>query len=547
MTTGIAELFTTAEIDALPGDIEERLKRIQERVNNHLNALFERARAFCARVNADPKFIPLFFLATAGMRIFKTTQPVFYGQLLKCIEKSAKGSDFHFDPKDPSGPSECGSITGETEALYGWIAANYFLGFFSGYGMRASQTVGYVEMGGASAQIAYKLIPNSATDAALALADANIEVANATLAHTAAETTRAADAGNQAWIAAATALTRATEARNALQTLDTHATSSGGLDNYEGRLAKVNIGALEFDLFLASYNLGTVVARREYNAHLAGGADPSKNNGRGTGNSNDVDPNTLKGIIAALGGTIQNPETIAPAPERPNPDIVGSSNRSFVGGSNFWYSTRQIFGLDKNGRPKMTHFSFKEYNDEIRLHLSLNWESAKNRRPKVSEKFLEQVGFTAAWVQRALFAYFRFREDGPTVSREDKLTFRPYNGSNGVELSWTLGRVVLYAMGDPKPQQMTGPQARELDYLCHQVKNDDIRWAKLEDDVHDAEIVVGNENNLVNRNKLKKVVRERNSLKAGRVARRRVMEAKEESIRITTNALAPNQKFFVLL
>lgn len=51
---------------------------------------------------------------------------------------------------------ECRVISGAEKAIYGWVAANYSLGHFSGYGLEADSTVRYVEMRGASMQIAFR-------------------------------------------------------------------------------------------------------------------------------------------------------------------------------------------------------------------------------------------------------------------------------------------------------------------------------------------------------------------------------------------------------
>ena len=53
----------------------------------------------------------------------------------------------------PSATSEV--ISGEDEALYGWIAVNYLLGFLKEKDGNSSPTMGILELGGASTQIAY--------------------------------------------------------------------------------------------------------------------------------------------------------------------------------------------------------------------------------------------------------------------------------------------------------------------------------------------------------------------------------------------------------
>lgn len=52
------------------------------------------------------------------------------------------------------------TISGEEEAAYGWIAANFSLGTLSELGQLSTEKLGYLEMGGASAQIAFEPFVN---------------------------------------------------------------------------------------------------------------------------------------------------------------------------------------------------------------------------------------------------------------------------------------------------------------------------------------------------------------------------------------------------
>jgi Golgi nucleoside diphosphatase len=91
---------------------------------------------------------PIFLLATAGMRLI---DPNAKDQILDnacdTVRKYYKfstsgGCDRHFRV-----------ITGELEGIYGWVTANYLMdGFHSGGG----KTYGFLDMGGASTQIAFE-------------------------------------------------------------------------------------------------------------------------------------------------------------------------------------------------------------------------------------------------------------------------------------------------------------------------------------------------------------------------------------------------------
>lgn len=97
---------------------------------------------------------PLFLLATAGMRLLT---PVQQARVLSATCKYLKSaSSFRIDDESKDGP--CGSsvriITGEEEGLYGWIAVNYLMDGF--YGKDKKTTYGFLDMGGASTQIAFE-------------------------------------------------------------------------------------------------------------------------------------------------------------------------------------------------------------------------------------------------------------------------------------------------------------------------------------------------------------------------------------------------------
>ncbi|KAI0288217.1 nucleoside phosphatase family-domain-containing protein [Russula brevipes] len=98
---------------------------------------------------------PLFLLATAGMRLLSPEQQA--AVLLNTCQFLKRHSDFRIDDPSPAGP--CGSsvriISGEEEGLFGWISVNYLM---DGFGSSSSgrSTFGFLDMGGASTQIAFE-------------------------------------------------------------------------------------------------------------------------------------------------------------------------------------------------------------------------------------------------------------------------------------------------------------------------------------------------------------------------------------------------------
>lgn len=98
---------------------------------------------------------PIFLLATAGMRLLTPEQQA--EVLTATCSYFRSHSNFRIDDPSPVGP--CGSsvriITGEEEGLFGWIAVNYLMDGFKGSG-EDRLTYGFLDMGGASTQIAFE-------------------------------------------------------------------------------------------------------------------------------------------------------------------------------------------------------------------------------------------------------------------------------------------------------------------------------------------------------------------------------------------------------
>jgi Golgi apyrase len=112
----------------------------------------------CARTHLPPSVeaeAPIFLLATAGMRLLTKDQQV---EILKETCHFFKTqSNFRVDPPSTAGP--CGSsiriITGEEEGLFGWLSVNYLMDGFTGHSQDRT-TYGFLDMGGASTQIAFE-------------------------------------------------------------------------------------------------------------------------------------------------------------------------------------------------------------------------------------------------------------------------------------------------------------------------------------------------------------------------------------------------------
>lgn len=111
----------------------------QSTVDAYLTILFS---------GAPVQKMPVYFYATAGMRLVpQAKQKVYYQNLKNWFDQQAQWQ--LIDAK---------TITGDDEALYDWLAVNYHLGTLKS----ASQpSVGVLDIGGASTQIAFPLQNNA--------------------------------------------------------------------------------------------------------------------------------------------------------------------------------------------------------------------------------------------------------------------------------------------------------------------------------------------------------------------------------------------------
>ncbi|KIJ44340.1 hypothetical protein M422DRAFT_78295, partial [Sphaerobolus stellatus SS14] len=124
-----------------PDDIPKYLRPLLEHAEKHIPPSLYRET-------------PLFLLATAGMRLLPKEQQD--AVLDAACDFLRSHSYFKIDNANEHG--KCGSsvriITGEEEGLFGWIAVNYLM---DGFGQKdESATFGFLDMGGASTQIAFE-------------------------------------------------------------------------------------------------------------------------------------------------------------------------------------------------------------------------------------------------------------------------------------------------------------------------------------------------------------------------------------------------------
>ncbi|KAK6000927.1 hypothetical protein QM012_003010 [Aureobasidium pullulans] len=383
---------------------------------------------------------PIFLLATAGMRLLPDIQR---NQVLDNI-CSYLQQNTRFQLPD------CGLhiqvIPGETEGLYGWIAANYLLGAFDADATKTHlhgkdhHTYGFLDMGGASAQIAFA--PN------------------------------------------------ATEAEK-------HAEDLKLL-----RMRKVNGDPIEFKVFVTTWlGYGVNEARRRYIESLTTASpgiaelpDPCLPTGlEVTKSGHAISPGSHEaaGRETYLLGTGNFPECLsrtyplldkdAPCLDPPcllhgvHVPAIDFDVNHFVGVSEYWHTTHEIFEMAHKDKA----YDFNTYQQRVLEFCSQDWKSiqqgVKEQKwgQKVTEEKVAEVCFKASWLINML-------HDGigiPRVGLEGTKgghngtkavidgakekgfldPFQAVNKINDVEVSWTLGKMVLYAAS-----QVPGPDDKAL-------------------------------------------------------------------------------------
>ncbi|KAJ5740201.1 hypothetical protein N7493_000073 [Penicillium malachiteum] len=388
----------------------------------HLAELLDHAKSIIPE--EDAKDTPIFLLATAGMRLLGNLERQL---LLDQICSYARANTDFLLP-------DCGVhiqvIPGVTEGLYGWIATNYLMGTFDSpqahdHG-KGHHTYGFLDMGGASAQIAFS--PN------------------------ATETEKHA---------------------NDLTLL---------------RLRNIDGSMQEHRVFVTSWlEFGVHEARRRFveALQLAMGSnipelpDPCLPSGLRTTLDGEIVPSDAVGTTTLIGTgrfdeclrqTFPLLDKNAPCSDAPcllhgtHVPAIDFDVNHFIGISEYWHTTHEIFEMGYKDKA----YDFNTYQERVRIFCSQDWDSidagieAQQWGKKVDRQKAYEVCFKASWIINML-------HDGigiPRVGLEDTSgsshngtkevlshgkekgyldAFQAVNKIDSTEVSWTLGKIVLYA------------------------------------------------------------------------------------------------------
>jgi Golgi nucleoside diphosphatase len=411
-----------------------------EEVGEYLQPLIDHALEHVP--HSQVEHTPFFLLATAGMRLLPDNQRK------NVLDSICKHVQTNTRFQAPDCDLHIQVIPGATEGLYGWVAANYLLGGFDfpkdhDHG-KGHHTYGFLDMGGASAQIAFA--PN------------------------------------------------ATEA-------DKHANDLTML-----RLRTIDGMPQEHRIFVTTWlGFGANEARRRFvdalKLSVGGDAkefpDPCLPSGlRATLDGKPILPGSPEelGHEPHLLGTGKFDECIRQtypllekdAPCDDAPCLLGGTHvpaidfdvNHFVGVSEYWHTTHSIFELDHDEKA----YDFKTYQNRINQFCSQPWKDivkgveGKKWGKKVDEKTAEEVCFKASWLINMLHdgigvprVGLEMEKGGVSTNGTTKQLiegakskgfldpFQAVDKIEGTEVSWTLGKMVLYAASQIPAQDTAFP------------------------------------------------------------------------------------------
>ncbi|KAE9986017.1 hypothetical protein EG328_006568 [Venturia inaequalis] len=403
--------------------------RASEVGKEHLKPLLEHALKHVP--SHEVENTPFFLLATAGMRLLPQHQRT---ELLQSICTYTRA---HTKFQLPDCDLHVQVIPGETEGLYGWIAANYLLGGFESPSAhnhgKGHHTYGFLDMGGASAQIAF--VPN-ATEAEKHANDLTLlrlrTIDGTPQEHRVFVTTWLGFGANEARRRYVKALEEA-----------------------------VSGGATEFPDPCIPKGLKVSLEGKPLGSSLEAISKPHL---LGTGNFKECVSQTY-------------PLLEKDKPCNDDPCLLGGTHvpaidfdvNHFVGVSEYWHTTHALFDMANKDKA----YDFKRYQNQVNQFCSQPWTDIqagiKKHKwgQKVDEQTALEVCFKASWLINMLHDGIGVPRVGIEMKNGGKNTtkaliksakskgfldpFQAVDKIEGTEVSWTLGKMVLYAASQIPP------------------------------------------------------------------------------------------------
>jgi len=380
---------------------------------------------------------PIFLLATAGMRLLPDQQR--QNVLASICSYLKTETDFFL----PDCDLHIQVIPGETEGLYGWLAANYLLGGFDSPSEHDHgnnhHTYGFLDLGGASAQIAFA--PNAT--------EIEKHANDLTLMRLRTVDGQAQDyrVFITTWLGFGVNEARK---RYVSKLLDEYAVED---------LAEIPDPCLPHG------------ARLTLDGKLVSASDPTHQYLLGTGQFDECLRRTFP-LLEKNKPCLDEPCLI----NGQHVPAIDFDVNHFVGISEYWHTTHEIFEMAHKDKS----YDFGTYQKRVSEFCSQEWERIeadiddKVYGKKVDEETAYEVCFKASWLINIL-------HDGigvPRVGLEDQAKtglngtkevikagkekgylepFQAVNKIKSTEISWTMGKMLLYASADVPPAEENAP------------------------------------------------------------------------------------------
>ena len=429
-----------------------------EAVGTYLRPLLSHARDHIPP--SLQKDTPLFLLATAGMRLLTPQKQA--AILQETCQFLITHSHFKIEERSDLGP--CGSsvriITGEEEGLFGWIAVNYLMDGFSA-SSKDRTTYGFLDMGGASTQIAFE--PSAESQKKTNdLMDVRLRLLGGEEIHHKVFVTT--------WLGYGTNQARERYVGKAITEYDSTRRIDEDDDDDDEKHHRVPDPCLPKDLELTE---SPVHATNPATAHLM-----KSHRLVGTG--------SFEGCMKKTASLLN---TTKPCPDSPclmngvHVPPIDFSVSHFIGVSEYWYSSEHIFGLGGaydfvQYERAASDFCSRDWQGILKLHE----ESSQKHRlggdgevvqggkvvdagrwgPNVELPRLQMQCFKAAWIANVLHEGIKMprivdpggnstTNDGEKVVDQaakkglGRPTFQSLDTVGDIAISWTLGKMVLEA------------------------------------------------------------------------------------------------------
>lgn len=390
---------------------------------DHLSGLIDHALHIIPKNQIEDT--PVFLMATAGMRLLpKIKQSSLTREICSYLRSN---TDFSL----PDCDLQIQVIPGETEGLYGWIATNYLLGGFDHpedhKHDKGHSTYGFLDMGGASAQIAFA--PNT---------------------------------------------TEAEKHADDLKLL---------------RMRTLDGNRSEYKVFTTTWlGFGVNQARESYVKKLVETYDPDAREIpdpclpkglRITASGEPVEASHTPGLVLLGTGDFTSclkqtyPLLGKDAPCLNEPCLLNGQHvpaidfdvNHFVGVSEYWHTTHGVFGTGD------TAYDLKTYQSKVEDFCTNDWATVISKvdtqKTKDKAKEAQEACFKASWLINVLHDGIGIprlglehtthvnASKGALESAKEKGfvdPFQPVDKIDDIEVSWTLGPMILYAAGQIPPK-----------------------------------------------------------------------------------------------